>query len=336
MSFIMRRFLGLLVLLALLAGGGWLWWVFYRPAGPTHEVFVDIAPGTTARGIARELKRSGIIASPLGFEALGMVRGGSLKAGEYRFDHPERLTDVYRTIARGEVYTIGLAIPEGANLFDIAARVQAAKLGAGEGFLEAARRHTELIADLDPHAQSLEGFLFPSTYRFSRHATPVQMLGAMVRQFRVEAAALGMAGDMHRTVTLASLVERETPVPAERPLVASVFANRLAQGMPLDTDPTVIYAALLKGNYRGSIFRSDLNADSPYNTYRHTGLPPGPICNPGVISLRAALHPAHTDYLYFVAAGADPHGRSRFSSTLAQHLKNVAAYREAVRSGAAQ
>ena len=131
---------------------------------------------------------------------------------------------------------------------------------------------------------------------------------------------------------MASLIERETPVDTERPLVASVFENRLSQGMPLETDPSVIYAALLAGRYRGTIYQSDLNAQSPYNTYKATGLPPGPICNPGLSSLSAALHPAATKYLYFVAASADPSGQSRFAATLEEHQKNVLAYRHALHS----
>jgi UPF0755 protein len=136
----------------------------------------------------------------------------------------------------------------------------------------------------------------------------------------------------HRVVTVASLVERETPVDTERPLVASVFENRLAKDMPLMTDPSVIYAALLDGRYRGTIYASDLQADSPYNTYRNPGLPPGPICNPGIASLKAAMNPARTDYLYFVAASADPSGKSRFSATLEEHAHDVQQYRKSLRA----
>ncbi len=330
----MRRLFGVVVLLAVLAGAVWLAWTFAAPYGPTGERFVEIAPGTGTRAIAAQLQAAGVLRSAYGFDLLHLVGGGSLKAGEYRFAGPATVTEVYRRIARGDIYTVALTIPEGANIFDIAGRVEAAKLGTRAGFLQAARTQTGLLAQLDPHAKTLEGYLFPSTYRFSRRTPAATMVRTMVRQFQLEAAALGMEGDMHRTVTLASLVERETPIPAERPLVASVFENRLAQSMPLDTDPTVIYAALMRGQYRGTIYQSDLQFDSPYNTYRHAGLPPGPICNPGLVSLRAALHPAHTNYLYFVAAGADPLGHSRFASTLEQHQRNVAAYRAAVRAAA--
>ncbi len=257
-------------------------------------------------------------------------------AGEYRFDHPAPATDVYARIARGDVYTVALTVPEGANLFDIAARVEAAKLGTRAAFLAAAQRQTALVARFDPQAGSLEGYLYPAVYRFGRRTPPEAMLRSMVHAFEIEALALGLSGDLHRTVTLASLVERETPLSAERPLVAGVFENRIRRGIPLETDPTVIYAALLRGGYRGTIYRTDLGADSPYNTYLHAGLPPGPICNPGAVSLAAALHPTQTDYLYFVAAGADPQGRSRFAATLAEHERNVAAYRAAVRGAATQ
>ena len=334
----MRRAFAAAVLLVFLAGSGWLLWIFTWPVGPKHETFVEIAPGTSTRAIADELKQAGVLSSPLPFILLRLVGsvtdGRSLKAGEYRFDQPVRVTEVYRRIARGEVYTVALTIPEGANLFDIAARVEAAQLGSRAAFLKAAQSDTALVRRLDPQASSLEGYLFPATYRFGRHTAPEQMLESMVHVFEIQALALGISGDLHRVVTLASLVERETPLPEERPVVASVFENRVAHGMPLETDPTVIYAALLHGGYRGAIYQSDLAYDSPYNTYRHAGLPPGPICNPGLVSLRAALHPAQTQYLYFVAAGADPQGHSRFAVTLADHQRNVAAYRASVRAEA--
>lgn len=326
----MRRLLGFLLVLAVVLGAGW--WVFLQPYGPGRETFVEIAPGTGTRAIARQLAGAGVIRTPYGFDALAFV-GGSLKAGEYRFADAVTVSEVYRRITRGDVYTIALTIPEGANIFDIAARVEAAGLGSAPAFLAAERSESALAARLDPRAATLEGYLFPSTYRFGRHAGAREMLRTMVREFQTEAAALGLGADVHRVVTLASLVERETPIEGERSMVASVFQNRLGRGMALDTDPSVIYAALLKGGYRGTIFASDLQADSPYNTYKHAGLPPGPICNPGLPSLKAALHPAATNYLYFVAAGADPLGRSRFAATLEEHQRNVTAYRAAVRAG---
>lgn len=306
------------------------------PTGPNAETFVEIPPGTPTLAIASQLKREGLIRSRFAFEAMHLVKGGTLKAGEYRFDHPAEMAEVYERLKRGDVFTRSVTIPEGANLFDVAQRIETAQLGSKGKFLEAARANVGLIADLDPGATSLEGYLFPDTYHFERKATPAEMLAAMVRRFRQVAAESGLDGNYHRVVTMASLIERETPIAAERPLVASVFENRLAKAMPLMTDPSVIYAALLEGRYRGTIYASDLQADSPYNTYRHQGLPPGPICNPGMASLKAAMSPAHTDYLYFVAASADPSGQSRFSATLEEHAQNVQAYRKAIRKAGVQ
>jgi UPF0755 protein len=324
-----------LLLLAVL-GFGAVAYLFLAPFGPGQEAFVEIAPGTATRQIARELEAQGIIRSRYLFDGLRLTtelsKSGTLKAGEYRFDHPATVSEVYDRIRRGDVFTMALTVPEGSNIFDIAARVKAAQLGSEEGFEAAALRNGVLVADLDPGAVSLEGYLFPDTYEFGRRTTPIQMVTAMVKRFRAAAATLGLEGNTRRVVTMASLIERETPVETERPLVASVFENRLAQGMPLETDPSVIYAALMAGRYRGTIYQSDLHADSPYNTYKKAGLPPGPICNPGLSALQAALHPANTKYLYFVAASADPSGQSRFAATLEEHKKNVKAYRQALHS----
>lgn len=153
----------------------------------------------------------------------------------------------------------------------------------------------------------------------------------MVKRFRVVAAELGLRQNVHEVVTLASLVERETAIASERPLIASVFENRLARHMPLMTDPSVIYGLEVHNLWRGEIYASDLKRDTPYNTYLHPGLPPGPIANPGMLSLRAAMSPAHTSYLYFVAAGANPQGKSLFSSTIEEHNQNVAGYRHALK-----
>ena len=329
------RFFGFVLLILLVAAGLGAWLV-YAPVGPAagtpdaQAVYVDIAPGTGTQGIAAQLERAGAIRSRYAFEALRAIKGGTLKAGEYRFNHPAPSTEVYERIARGDVFTIALTVPEGFNIFDIATAVQSAGLGSRDDFLAAERKEVALIADLSPGAASLEGYLFPDTYRFARTATPVQILSTMVRRFRQIAAQLGLAqesnGSVAKTVVLASLVEKEVAVDAERPLVAGVFENRLSQGMPLATDPTVIYVALLEGRYRGTIYASDLQSPSAYNTYRHAGLPPGPICNPGVAAFKAALAPAKTGYLYFVA---DAQGHSQFSSTYAEHTQHVAEYRKA-------
>jgi UPF0755 protein len=330
--FPVRRLLFLLFLVVVSA----IVYCVLAPFGPASETFVDIPPGTPTLRIAALLKQGGVVRSEIAFAAMHLVKDGTLKAGEYRFDHPAPMAEVYDRLRRGDVYTVTVTIPEGSNLFDIAQRLQAAGLGSQENFLSAARTNVNLITDFDPQASSLEGYLFPDTYHFSRHATPLQIQQTMVRRFRQVAAQLGLQGDDHRVVTLASLIERETPIPTERPLVASVFVNRMAKGMPLMTDPSVIYAALLDGRYRGTIYASDLQADSPYNTYKHTGLPPGPICSPGTGSLKAAMNPAQTDYLYFVAASSDPSGKSRFSATLEEHAHDVAAYRKSLRSAGSQ
>jgi UPF0755 protein len=305
----------------------------YVPYGPSTEMFVDILPGTGTLGIARQLQKAGIVRSAWAFDGLVVWKtvsghgAGSLKAGEYRFDHSTRMEDVYDRLRRGDVYTITLAIPEGFNIFDIANAVAAAKLDTRDDFLNAERKNTELIAEWVPQgsATSLEGYLFPDTYKFSRHATPLLMLTTMVREFGQETKRLGMTPEeVSRTVTLASLVEKEVHIDRERSEVVSVFENRLAAGMPLQTDPAVIYASQLRGTWTGVIHESELKSDSAYNTYAYAGLPPGPICNPGVASLLAALHPAKTDYLYFVA---DANGATKFAATLAEHNANVTAYR---------
>ncbi len=216
-----------------------------------------------------------------------------------------------------------LTIPEGFNLFDIANAVQTAGLGSRGAFLQAARANTSLIAEWQPAAASLEGYLYPDTYRFPRHVTPLQIQTAMVHRFRQEVARLPITGNVSRTVTLASLVEKEVHFDDERAMAAGVFENRLNSNMPLQTDPTVIYAAQLAGRWTGAIHRTDLDFQSPYNTYRTAGLPPGPICSPGEAALRAAMHPATTDALYFVA---DNTGHTRFSAGLAEHAAQVSDY----------
>jgi UPF0755 protein len=315
----------LVVLLAYVEGS--------RPVAPPAETIVEVAPGMGTRAIAAMLADHGIIRSRYAFDLWHAVRGGTLKAGEYQFVQPATLPAVYNRLVRGDVYTRTVTIPEGFNLFEIAQAVEDAQLGSKDKFLAAARKDVSLIADLDPTATTLEGYLFPDTYRFSRHLGPDEMLRAMVKRFRQGAAAVGLEGSYHRVVTVASLVEKETPVAGDRPLVASVLENRLAKGMPLMTDPTVIYAAMLENHYRGTIYQSDLKRDSAYNTYLHAGLPPGPICSPGTASLQAAMHPAESHYLYFVADPAAA-GHSRFATTLEEHTRNVAAYRRGLKEGA--
>jgi UPF0755 protein len=325
-----------LFVLLLLLGAAAAYYVWLVPFGPSTGQLVTIAPRSSVAQIGETLQQNGIVRNRYAFDLLARLERGTLKAGVYRFDHPAPMTEIYRRLQSGDVYTIALTIPEGFNIFDIAAAVEKAGLGSRDAFLSAEQQDTALIRDYNPKAASLEGYLFPDTYRLAPNMTPHQILGEMVAHFRQESAALGLntapPEKVSSIVILASLIERETPVSDDRPMVASVFQNRLAQNMPLDTDPSVIYAALLEKRYRGTIYASDLKADSPYNTYLHTGLPPGPICNPGIPSLKAAMHPAESNYLYFVSDPNRP-GHSRFAATLQEHQKNVLSYRQRQRLG---
>jgi UPF0755 protein len=324
------------VFVLLLLAGCAVGWLLLMPYGPSTETFVELAPGSSALRIGEQLEDAGVIRSQIAFDLMRWTRRGKLKAGEYRFDHPASVIEVYARIRRGDIYTKTVTIPEGSSSFDIAARLEQAGFGEKKDFLEETVKQTGLIADLDPDARSVEGYLFPDTYHFPRKFTDAQIIATMVRRFRAVATQAGLKEKVHRVVTLASLVERETGLDAERPLVASVFENRLAKKIPLMTDPSVIYGLEVDGRWRGTIYESDLKFNTPYNTYLHAGLPPGPVANPGLKSLRAAMEPARSNYLYFVAAGADPQGGSRFSSTIDEHIKNVAEYRRAIKKAGVQ
>ena len=315
----------------LLLAAGVAAWLVFSPFGPSSETFVELAPGSSTVKIGQQLQAAGVIRSQFAFDLIRWVKRGTLKAGEYRFDHPAAATEVYARIVRGDVFTKTVVVPEGSTLFDIAARLEQAGFGTRQHFLDGAAKQVGLVADLDPGAKSLEGYLFPDTYHFPRKFGPPQICAAMVRRFRAVAGQVGLKGNVQRVVTMASLVERETAVDAERPLVAGGFENRLAKKMPLMTDPAVIYGLEVQGRWLGAIHQSDLKLDTPYNTYLHAGLPPGPVADPGLKSLRAAMQPTKTTYLYFVAAGANPQGRSLFASTEEEHEHNVAGYRHAVK-----
>lgn len=317
-----------LVAVALVAAAAWLAWALWLPLRPPEQKFVLLRPGYTTRHIAVTLKSAGVIRSSTAFLLWHFIaHPRTLKAGEYSFDQPANAIQVHRRLARGDVYVHTVVIPEGFNIFEIAQAMSAAGLGSQQEFLQAARVDTILIRDLDPQATSLEGYLFPDTYKFTRTETPTDMLAVMVHRFRTQASSLGLTGNVHQVVTMASIIEKETALPEERPVVASVYYNRLNQRVALQADPSVIYAELLAGSYSGALHHDDMQFDSPYNTYRHIGLPPGPIASPGVASLQAAMHPATTDYLYFVSAGD---GHHRFAATLEEHNHNVALYRKAV------
>ncbi len=320
------RILAILILLAAGAAGV-VYYFAVRPfAGFQGEAFVEIPRGASTRSIAEMLTKAGAIERPWVFLLMRALRPSTkLQAGEYRFAGPASTLDVYDRIARGDVFYFELAIPEGLNMFDIASAVEKVGLMSASQFLEAAR-DPSLIRDLDKTAPTLEGYLFPDTYRVTRHTSAGELCRILTQRFRSEWKRLGSSADPHETVTLASLIEKEAAVPADRPLISAVFRNRLKLGMKLDCDPTTVYAALLEGRYRGTIHQSDLASVNSYNTYQHAGLPPGPIANPGIASLKAALDPADADYLYFVAR-PDGSGRHAFSKDLASHQEAAARYR---------
>ena len=327
------RFLFKLILVLFLAFAIWFTWAALLRVKPEQTTFVLLRPGWTTRHIARELQQQGVIRSSTAFLLVDYLRGiRILRAGEYRFEQPANAVDVLGRLSRGDVYARTVIVPEGYNMFDIAAAVEQAGLGPASDFLVAAQNDLFLLRDIDSTAKSLEGYLFPDTYQFTRIDSAHDIAAAMVHRFRQQAQSIGLLdrGDTHKLVTMASIVEKETGVPDERPLVAGVYYNRLNRNMALGADPTVIYAALITGRYRGTIYQSDLQFDSPYNTYKYSGLPPGPIANPGLASLQAAMHPAHTDYLYFVS---DNNGHHRFASSPGEHAHNVALYRRAVAAG---
>jgi len=315
------------LLIVVIAFAAWLAWGLWLPVSPSGQKFVMLRPGYTTRRIARELKSAGVIRSTQAFVLWhALHRRPSLKAGEYLFEHDANATEIHSRLARGDVYFHTVVIPEGFNLFDIAAVVESSGLGQASDFVKVATADTALIADLAPQATSLEGYLFPNTYNFTRPQSMHDMAAEMVKQFRRVASELGLNAEVERTVTLASIIEKETGVPEERPEVASVYLNRLTKHIALQADPSVIYAELLQGTYGGALHHDDMRFRSLYNTYVHAGLPPGPIANPGKSSLDAAIHPATTSYYYFVSDG---NGHHRFSSTLEEHNKNVAALRRA-------
>lgn len=303
------------------------WAVLAPYRGFKAGTYVDLARGAGTGGIASALAGQGVIRYPWQFWLVRLARpSATLQAGEYRFDHAASVLDVFDRIARGDIYYVEFTVPEGSNIFDIARALERQSVMPAEDFLAAAA-DPAWIADLAPGARTLEGYLFPSTYRLSHSTTAGQLCKMMTQEFRKQWNKLAPHADPQRTVTLASMVEKETAAADERPLVASVFTNRLALNMRLDCDPTTIYAALLDQRYRGKIHRSDLASANPYNTYQNAGLPPGPIANPGVPALAAALAPAQTKYLYFVAKPEG--GTHHFSESIAQHEKAVVAYRHA-------
>ncbi len=328
----MWRRLGLLTLLliaALGAGAGWLESQISRPyrGHRPEKVFVEIPHGTSRWKLSGILRHDDVIRSRLAFALFSVWHFRKRpQAGEYLIDRPMDSREVFWKIVHGRVFVHVVTVPEGWTMYDIANELDRQGICSRDEFLAAAR-DTSLISDLAPNAASVEGFLFPSTYEFTRHTTCQEIVQRMVGDFRSVWESIDSSATPHpaglttqQIVTLASLVERETPNPDERPLVAGVFYNRLARGYPLQCDPTVQYAMEVDGQRVKDVKPSDLRVDSPYNTYEHRGLPPGPIANPGEAALRAALNPTHSDYLYFVANGRGGHF---FSRTLAEQDRNI-------------
>lgn len=321
--------LGVLLLAGAVGFGGWAWIELNRPyQGFQEDVFLDFPMKTRTNEIAQLLADRGVIRSTWMFSAARVLSPHSvLQAGEYEFSRPASALEVFSRIAHGDIFYLVLTVPEGHNMFDIAEDLKPLKLFTGAAFLKAAR-DPEMIRDLDPEAPSLEGYLFPDSYHLDKHATPESLCRRMVGRFREEWKVLGTTEDVHHVVTLASMVEREARLPVERPVIAGVFENRLHIGMKLDCDPTTVYAALLENRYRGKIYRSDLASPNAYNTYVNAGLPPGPIANPGLSSLKAAIAPERNVHLYFVAK-TDGSGGHNFSDNLLQHEAATALLRAA-------
>jgi UPF0755 protein len=291
------------------------------------ERFVEIAPGTGSRAIGKALVDAGVVRDEWTFRLAVFLTGTQreLKAGEYRFTTPASAKDVARKLARGDVFLRPITFPEGLSLKEMASIYQSRGLGTSAAFLAAAR-NTSALKALDPAARDLEGYLFPDTYNVPRKMSADALVHKMVQAFlrvygeTVQKEVEARGGNLREVVTLASIVEKEAAQPDERPIIAAVYQNRLRIGMGLQCDPTVIYALEKAGRYTGNLTKADLKLDSPYNTYKYAGLPPGPIASPGRASLEAAARPASVDYLYFVSRNDGSHA---FATTLAEHNRNV-------------
>jgi UPF0755 protein len=323
----------LLLVVAALAAGAWVGWDTWTRLGQpfkgyaADEAFVDIEPGSGPRRIGDDLVRAGVV-DDLVLWRIAVWQSGAatrLKAGEYRFTTAMTPAEVIARLERGDVYLRPVTFPEGLTIRQMAKIFERAGLGDERSFADAAADPSP-IADLDPAAKDLEGYLFPDTYALPRRASAADLVAQMVGRFRTVFGEdlrrdAGRAGfSVREVVTLASLVEKETALADERPVVAAVYRNRLAIRMGLQCDPTVIYALERAGRFTGNLTREHLQFDSPYNTYRYAGLPPGPIASPGRASLEAAVRPAAVAYLYFVSRNDGSHA---FATTLSEHNRNV-------------
>jgi UPF0755 protein len=293
----------------------------------TQDQLVEIPSGAGSSAIGRRLVEAGVVRDELTFRAALRLSGNArrLQAGEYRFDRPLSAVEVVEKIVRGDVDLVNLTFREGLTIDEMSEVFEAAGFGQAATFVEAAA-NVALISDVDAEAEDLEGYLFPDTYALPRRTDASQMIQVMIDRFKevltpeLQRAAIERALSVRELVTLASLVEKETARADERTVVAAVYHNRLRIGMGLQCDPTVIYALQRAGQWDGNLRRVDLTFDSPYNTYRYPGLPPGPIAAPGRGSLLAAANPSDDDYLYFVSRNDGSHA---FARTLAEHNRNV-------------
>jgi UPF0755 protein len=309
------------------AVGGALGWSLRRPSDTAKQVVFEVPRGATLGGVARELESAGLVRSALGFRVLARVSGraGGLRAGEYALSPTLAADQVLDRLTRGMVMTHRVALPEGLTLHEVAARFEEAGLASAEEFIAVATDPT-LPVLLGVDGTTLEGYLFPETYELAKGLAAREIVRLMVEQFqrvwrRIEPLAAAKGLSMREVVVLASLVEKETGAPGERPMVAAVFHNRLKRGMRLETDPSVIYGI---ADFDGNLRRVHLEDESnPYNTYRIAGLPPGPIANPGELALRAVVEPAESDYLFFVARKDGTH---QFSRTYREHVNAVNRY----------
>jgi UPF0755 protein len=330
----MRRFLLFVLLLTIAAGIAGVWYVrgVDRPfkGYDAAEQFVEIPQGAGSVAIAKRLADAGVVRDVNSFRLALWVTGEGrrLQAGEYRFDQPMSARQVADKIARGDVYVRPITFPEGLTIKQMGALYESKGFGPAREFVTAAKNGS-LVSAVDPEAKDLEGYLFPDTYKLPRHATAEQLVARMVAGFMKTLTPALIDGaearemTVRQLVTLASIVEKETGNSDERPRVAAVYANRLKVGMGLQCDPTVIYALERAGRYSGNLTRENLQFDSPYNTYRYAGLPPGPIASPGRASIEAAASPADVSYLYFVSRNDGSHA---FATTLEEHNRNVQQY----------
>jgi len=317
-----------LSLLLLLVAVIWLVRDLYEPRRlPAQNVFFDVERGAGTKVVARSLEEKGLIRAELPFLAAYQLffAPRKIKAGEYAFSSPVRAKDILEDLVEGKVHLRALTIPEGLTAGEIGPLLGPLLADGEKGFLVAFHNPAP-VAAFDPEAKDLEGYLFPETYHFPGGVPSEEAVCSMVGQFnhvfdvswKERARSLGLS--VREAVTLASLVEKETSIPAERPFISAVFHNRLRLGMKLDCDPTIIYVLKQKGVFNGNLSKKDMAFDSPYNTYRHAGLPPGPICSPGRGALEAALFPSDEGYLYFVSRNDGSH---HFSRTFAEHQAAV-------------